>query len=117
MTARTKRPEYKVNSGWWLLRDMLTNGRPEFNADSASLRGRRITYAGEIHYGIMPDRTELSQDRDLVDYVIYSYQTPIAWHVVAESCKGDGHWVMPETKYSVTTSKHQGRVGTALSQL
>ena len=33
-------------------------------------------------------------------YVVFSYVTPIAWY-----CAGE--WTIPETKYSVTTSKHQ----------
>jgi len=35
-----------------------------------------------------------------VDYVVYSYGTPIAWHTM------DG-WYVVEQKFSVTTSKHQ----------
>lgn len=44
------------------------------------------------------------------DYVVYSYSTPIAWHTA-------GEWVMPDESYSVTTSKQQGRIRTALSVL
>lgn len=35
------------------------------------------------------------------DYVIYSYETPIAWKV-------NGAWVKPDVRYSLTTSNHQG---------
>ena len=38
-----------------------------------------------------------------IDYVVFSYDTPIAWHLA------NGDWVRPNRKYSVTTSKHQGR--------
>ena len=45
---------------------------------------------------------------DMVDdgpiYVVYSYQTPIAW--VTKS----GTEVHPPVRYSVTTSKHQGKL-------
>ncbi len=44
-------------------------------------------------------------------YVVYSYRTPIAWYVPSVG------WVMPDTRYSVTTSKHQGKIRTAISQL
>ncbi|MFI5840562.1 hypothetical protein ACIA8K_12720 [Catenuloplanes sp. NPDC051500] len=37
-------------------------------------------------------------------YVVYSYETPIAW--VTASRKR----VIPDTKYSMTTSRHQGIV-------
>src|SRR5687768_2943852 len=42
------------------------------------------------------------------DYVVYSYDTPIAWLTY-------GMWHMPDKKYSVSTSKHQGKISTALS--
>lgn len=38
-----------------------------------------------------------------LDYVVYSYATPIAWHTE------DG-WVIPDIKYSATTSHHQGHL-------
>jgi hypothetical protein len=37
-----------------------------------------------------------------ISYVVYSYQTPIAW------VRNDGHVVIPDVGYSVTTSRHQG---------
>tara|TARA_R110002073_G_scaffold243804_1_gene405945 strand:+ start:1099 stop:1419 length:321 start_codon:yes stop_codon:yes gene_type:complete len=42
------------------------------------------------------------------DFVVSSYQTPIAWH------NGDG-WHMPAMKYSPTTSCHQGIIGAAIN--
>lgn len=36
-------------------------------------------------------------------YVVFSYETPIAWYVIGQG------WVRPEVRYSVTTSKHQGQ--------
>ena len=42
------------------------------------------------------------------DFVVSSYQTPIAWH------NGDG-WHMPAAKYSRTTSCHQGIIGAAIN--
>jgi hypothetical protein len=43
-----------------------------------------------------------------VDYVVYSYGTPIAWHT-AEG------WYVVEQKFSVTTSKHQNYVRRAIA--
>lgn len=37
-------------------------------------------------------------------YVVYSYSTPIAWYTKR------GEWVVPEEKYSHTTSRHQSVV-------
>lgn len=41
------------------------------------------------------------------DYIVYSYATPIAWHLA-------GSWVMPHTKFSVTTTRHQSYVRRAI---
>jgi hypothetical protein len=37
------------------------------------------------------------------EYAVYSYNTPIAWF-------GADGWSFPPVKYSVTTSRHQGRL-------
>ena len=56
----------------------------------------------------------------VVNYVIYSYNTPIAYRRVADWNR-DGtanyEWIVPDVRYSVTTTKHQGKVRTALSQI
>jgi hypothetical protein len=41
--------------------------------------------------------------KEMVEAIVYSYETPIAFCV-------DGNWVMPATKYSKTTSKHQNLI-------
>lgn len=43
-----------------------------------------------------------------IDFVVYSFSTPIAWHV-----KG-GDWIIPIRKYSPTTSKQQNQLRNAL---
>ena len=40
-------------------------------------------------------------------FAVYSYATPIAWHA-------NGEWFAPAVKYSVTTSRHQGRMYLAM---
>lgn len=47
--------------------------------------------------------------RDVIDFAIYSYGTPIAWHDT------EAGWVMPDESYSSTTSKQQGKIRYALS--
>ena len=44
----------------------------------------------------------------LAAYIVWSYGTPIAW------LDADGKWQIPEARYSVTTSRHQGTVSSAL---
>ena len=43
-----------------------------------------------------------------VDYLVYSYGTPIAWHTPQG-------WYIVAQKFSVTTSKHQNAVKRAIS--
>jgi hypothetical protein len=49
----------------------------------------------------------LFEESPMIDYVVFSYGTPIAWH----SRNG---WTTPDVRYSVSTSKHQGRIFTAV---
>ena len=58
------------------------------------------------------DYNFLHNDRNCygIDYVIYSYSTPIAW------LHGDGEWAMPDAKYSVTTTKHQTTTRAAIQE-
>jgi hypothetical protein len=46
-----------------------------------------------------------------IDYVVTSYGTPIAWHDTRFG------WAMPDVRYSVTTSKAQGRIAPAVAAL
>ena len=46
-----------------------------------------------------------------VDYIVLSYETPIAYHTISDG------WVQCRKKHSVTTSKHQGIVGRAIAQV
>lgn len=54
----------------------------------------------------------LRSDRDFygIDYVIYSYTTPIAW------LRGDGSWFMPEADYSVTTKRQKAIIRVAIAE-
>ena len=45
-----------------------------------------------------------------VDYVIYSYSTPIAW------LRGDGNWFMPVAGYSPITTRHQNTIRAAIQE-
>lgn len=52
---------------------------------------------------------KLSKDMASLDYIVYSYGTPIAWHT------SDG-WYVVEQKFSVTTSKHQNFTRRAIAE-
>ena len=44
-----------------------------------------------------------------IDYIVYSYNTAIAYRTK------NSEWVVPDAKYSVTTSKHQATIRYAIS--
>jgi hypothetical protein len=43
-------------------------------------------------------------ENSVIDYIVWSYNTPIAWHTP------DGQWYKVAQKFSPTTSAHQGRL-------
>lgn len=75
----------------------------------SNISGRR-TWLGQ--FGRLPNvwQDVLRDQSDRVNYVIYSYGTPIAWHVPDGS---SSFWVIPEVTYSVTTTNHQNVVRVA----
>lgn len=66
------------------------------------------------------DIWDAANGQGLIDYVVWSYATPIAWHVKPfdqshkEYLDGRPHWIFPTVKYSTTTSRHQSIVSDAL---
>lgn len=51
-------------------------------------------------------------DQDKIDYVVYSYNTPIAWHVKSDTVN---EWIYPDVKYSPTTGRHQSKIRAVLA--
>lgn len=89
-------------SGWWMFRDAMA-GLREFRTYGA-LRGG----FGPVLFGRLP--SELRGQVPDKGYVVYSYGTPIAW-------LSGGVWVCPDVKYSVSTTRHQGLIRTAVAAL
>lgn len=56
-------------------------------------------------------------DRTDVDYTVYSYSTPIAWHRDSPGDPAEGMWVLVFDKFSVTTSQHLSRIRSAITGL
>ena len=101
------RKKFRIKKDRWTdLRDILAEDQ-EFNSDRDSLRGRKIEHSFEISNG----RLDFDlRNVDGIDYVIYSYATPIAW-------RRHGEWRLNTQKYSVTTSVHQAKVETAVAHV
>jgi hypothetical protein len=125
---------YRVNADPVSVLEEILADHSDFNADRDSIRGRVV---GPNHFpmvGRLPEEyvSEYLDARkeSRLEYVVYSYSTPIAYRmytgraqnpVYASNGKrvgwSDYLWVVPNVRYSVTTSKHQGKVLTALSQI
>lgn len=96
-----------IRSSWMDYRDVLEAGE-DFDT-SGSLRGRREGWGASLVWGHrLP--AEYHASARAADYVVYSYATPIAWRT-------QGQWVTPDVKYSVTTSRQQSTVFTAIAEL
>jgi hypothetical protein len=121
---------------WIVLKDILVGTPDEFNADysrrwsvrknwsgyvyTGTFRGRTITRHDYVETGQLPQEYVNDFKDSVVRYVIFSYETPIAWSRIADWERNGApvfEWVVPDVKYSVTTTKHQGNVRVALSQI
>jgi hypothetical protein len=65
------------------------------------------SYGGHI-YGRAAELWAADQIGGQIEYVVVSYATPIAWYTKR------GEWVVPQEKYSHTTSRHQSVVRSAV---
>jgi len=104
--------------GWWKFGDAIRE-RYSFKTHGA-LTGQSRWVPGHVHspcdcaesghdgrWGRLPE--EYWESAGHASYMVWSYGTPIAWldHYSNE-------WVRPDVKYSVTTSKHQSKIFTAI---
>lgn len=126
MAIRVSRDGYKQlkQRGTWRDRESLyTAIFSGDNFDSGHMHGRKISpdYPSTMHddFGVLDKEWREKIVRDQPDYIVYSYLTPIAWHYMArddDRYDGERHmWVIPEERYSNTTSRHQGFARTALA--
>jgi hypothetical protein len=77
--------------------------RREFRNRTGSLWGQWFDGLPDAGPGVLPD-SYVDELKELAPvYVIYSYETPIAWAV-----EGDELLTVPDVNYSLTTSRHQG---------
>lgn len=76
-----------------------------FNAGNLWARNDTPGYFGS--FGSLPEAWIKQLEADKPRYIVFSYQTPIAWLATRGGRK---IMVVPDHKYSVTTSNHQGIV-------
>lgn len=77
-------------------------------ATSGAMRGERGNYASGFSRLRGEALDAWKRDVDRVCYVVYSYETPIAWFVKSRG------WVLNRKSYSPTTGTHQSAVQSAL---
>lgn len=73
-----------------------------------------MTASHEVSVGRLDEEWRDVLFTDSPDYIVYSYATPIAWHVPDDGDDGGERWVIPDVRYSSTTTRHQNIVRTAL---
>lgn len=113
---RTAARQLSTRDGWWKFGECLGSRVPfktygKFKGVDAP-KGTGILPAEYAH--------AFNAVHEFIDYVVYSYATPIAWHVWNPGITGvsdpESYWVMPDTRYSVTTSRHQTKIRVALAE-
>ena len=90
------------------------------NRDCGPLVARREPFTGSNlrggsswgvgSFGLLPLHWRDVFVADAPDYVVWSYETPVAWH-------GRRGWVVPPVKYSRTTIRHVSHVTRDLSHV
>lgn len=96
---------YGKNSSWTDYARVLEAGDDFITA--GNLRGG--AHPGGVsgwNVGRLPNEWHESAGR--ADYVVWSHATPIAWRIPNEG------WVIPDVKYSVTTTIYQNKIRTAV---
>lgn len=78
--------------------------RRQFRNRTGSLWGQWFDGLPDAGPGVLPD-SYVDELKELAPvYVVYSYETPIAW-----ATEGDELLTVPDVNYSLTTSQHQYR--------
>lgn len=96
---------------------MLSTLRAGIERNLSAREGRKNLTGRPVAISHRPDRGDLPEPyraefRDsIIEYVILSYNTPIAWR------RADGTWRIPLVTYSLTTTGHQGRVRALLQSM
>jgi hypothetical protein len=95
-------------TSWMVFRDTLEALTP-FRTSGNLFGTAGPTY--EVGRLPEPHRSEYRDRSEFIDYTVVSYSTPLAWH---DTERG---WIMPDVRYSVTTSRAQGRIAPGIAAL
>lgn len=83
----------------------------DFNAGNLYARNDEPGYFGS--FGYLPEPWIQQLERDRPRYIVFSYDTPIGW---LANRRGRKVFVIPDVRYSPTTSNHQGVVRRAVGE-
>lgn len=109
-----QRVQLTINGSWQQFVGPLTDLIPFVtHGNLRGVVGHHYT-TGRLPSG-WKDLYNTQADCNIVAYTVLSYDTPIAWCVRSDNATP--LWWFPGVSYSVTTSKTQGRIATALSTL
>lgn len=100
-----------THMGWWEFKRVLEALKP-FKTGGALKGVTSVESFGRFADGPQYDQMRSEWFAHEIDYVVYSYATPIAWHNSRAN-----EWRTNNDKYSLTTAKHQSIIFTAISQL
>lgn len=100
--------------GWWKFAEVMSKGQ-DFNRTNDSLTGRAghvVWTWGRLNRELDSFGTLLAsaERAGTLEYVVYSYATPIAF-------KFAGTWAVTDERYSVTTTAHVNKIATAARAL
>lgn len=102
------------SDSWSRFADVIDRRLP-FTTSTNSLRGAtrpESQESGQLRSRHAAAANLWTADQRSIDYVIYSYATPIAWHITV----GDlSEWIYPDVTYSRTTSAHQTKIRAVLA--
>lgn len=92
-----------MNGKYVVLRDVpaKVQTRQPFRMSSTLEGSTHRTITGWLPQELQASFREAQKATDF--YVVHSYATPIAWHA-------NGTWVVPDVKYSRTTTRHRNIV-------
>lgn len=91
----------KLATQSWAVRRALAARQPFTTHGALSATDRQSYRVGRLPQW-WADRYRSDADAGRITYQVYSYSTPIAWVL------DDGTVTMPQVRYSITTSRHQG---------
>lgn len=93
-------------TGYQALADALAGSPEPFTMGSMSGTYGTVSYTGSLPADW---RNTFEARNHLITFTILSYATPVAWLDIEVG------WVVPAVVYSVTTSRHQSTIRTALT--